>query len=141
MSRVPPHAEIATQRPDWLAGHVRLELRNVVAKYPFERSRRSSPRSAEFWPRRLFAFELRGWRYAARASRARTSAGCLRGCWSTAETAGIAAIWVRRRPIEQHHCALCAGLFRPRERVWWSRPASLRACSSPPPAPVGLRGV
>jgi hypothetical protein len=26
------------QRLDWLAGHVRLELRNVVAKYPFERS-------------------------------------------------------------------------------------------------------
>jgi len=27
-------------RADWLAGHVRLELRNVVAKYPFERSLR-----------------------------------------------------------------------------------------------------
>src|SRR5262249_48767792 len=25
---------------DWLAGHVGLELRNVVAKYPFERSHR-----------------------------------------------------------------------------------------------------
>jgi hypothetical protein len=28
------------ERPDCLAGHVRLELRNVVAKYPFERSHR-----------------------------------------------------------------------------------------------------
>ena len=28
------------QRPDCVAGHVRLELRNVVAKYPFERSHR-----------------------------------------------------------------------------------------------------
>src|SRR5262249_58246952 len=27
-------------RPDWLAGHVRLELRNVVANYPFEGSHR-----------------------------------------------------------------------------------------------------
>ena len=26
------------QRPDWLAGHVRFELRNVVANYPFESS-------------------------------------------------------------------------------------------------------
>src|SRR5262249_5657614 len=39
---------------------------------------------------------------------------------------------IRRRPIEQHHCALCAGLFSPTERVWWSRPASLTACSSLP---------
>src|SRR5215216_5136815 len=38
MSRVPPHAEIATQRPDWLAELVGLELRNVVAKYRLERS-------------------------------------------------------------------------------------------------------
>src|SRR5262249_23397896 len=30
----------APQRPDCVAGHVRLELRNVVAKYPFERSPR-----------------------------------------------------------------------------------------------------
>jgi hypothetical protein len=28
------------RRPDCMAGHVRLELRNVVAKYPFERSQR-----------------------------------------------------------------------------------------------------
>jgi hypothetical protein len=28
------------QRPNCLAGHVRLELRNVVANYPFERSHR-----------------------------------------------------------------------------------------------------
>src|SRR5215831_964163 len=27
-------------RPDWLAGHIRFELRNVVAQYPFERSHR-----------------------------------------------------------------------------------------------------
>jgi hypothetical protein len=31
---------VLPQRPDCVAGHVRLELRNVVAKYPFERSHR-----------------------------------------------------------------------------------------------------
>jgi hypothetical protein len=30
----------APQRPDCMAGHVRFELRNVVANYPFEKSRR-----------------------------------------------------------------------------------------------------
>jgi hypothetical protein len=39
-----------------VAGHVRLELRNVVAKYPFESSHRF-PDPAEFWPQRLFGFE------------------------------------------------------------------------------------
>jgi hypothetical protein len=28
------------RRPDCVAGHVRLELRNVVAKYPFGKSHR-----------------------------------------------------------------------------------------------------
>jgi transposase len=54
------------RRPDWLAGHVRLELRNVVANYPFERSHRFPEIQPKFWPRRLFAFELRRSRYAAR---------------------------------------------------------------------------
>jgi hypothetical protein len=41
--------------------------------------------------------------------------GCLRERWSMAESAGIAAIsadpeMIRRRPIKQHHCSLCAGL-------------------------------
>src|SRR5262249_54479589 len=33
-------AQHSPQRPDCLAGHVRLELRNVGANYPFERSHR-----------------------------------------------------------------------------------------------------
>src|SRR5215813_4007563 len=37
--------------------------------------------------------------------------------------AGIAAIFCR--PIQQYHCSLCAGLFPPRERLWWSRTSSL----------------
>ena len=28
-------------------------------------------------------------------------------------------------PIQQYHCSLCAGLFPQRERLWWSRTASL----------------
>ena len=48
-----------------MAGHVRLELRNVGANYPFEKSRRFVT-IHEFWPRRPFAFELRRWGYAVR---------------------------------------------------------------------------
>jgi hypothetical protein len=35
--RTPIQYELET---DWLVGHVRFELRNVVANYPFERSHR-----------------------------------------------------------------------------------------------------
>ena len=42
-----------------MAGHVRLELRNVVAKYPFERSRRFPGSSRILATETIFAFELR----------------------------------------------------------------------------------
>src|SRR5262249_28883394 len=48
---------------------------------------------------------------------------------------------IRRRPNQQHHCSLGAGLSASREGVWWSRTASLMASLLSPPAPVGLRGV
>jgi hypothetical protein len=41
---------------DCVAGHVGLELRNVAANYPFERSRRFAGGPAEFSRQRLFAF-------------------------------------------------------------------------------------
>src|SRR5262245_11569718 len=48
------HPDIAHRdQTGWLG--IRLELRNVVANYPFE---------SEFRPQRLFAFELRRWGYA-----------------------------------------------------------------------------
>jgi hypothetical protein len=47
------------QRPHCVAGHVGLELRNVVANYPFESPTDLRGIQAEFWPQRLFAFELR----------------------------------------------------------------------------------
>jgi len=53
------HSHVSRWRPDWLAGHVRLELRKVVAKYPFESSSQISGDPVEFRPQRLFAFELR----------------------------------------------------------------------------------
>src|SRR5215471_3734179 len=40
MSRKFLRARPAVQRPEWLAEVVGLELRNVVAKYPFESSHR-----------------------------------------------------------------------------------------------------
>ena len=43
-----------------MAGVGGLELRNVVVKYPFERSQISGD-PVEFRPQRLFAFELRRW--------------------------------------------------------------------------------
>ena len=49
-----------------VAGHVGLELRNVVANYLFEKPHRFSVDSAEFRPQRLFAFELRRCGHAAR---------------------------------------------------------------------------
>jgi hypothetical protein len=49
----------ASQRPDCVAGHVGLELRNVVANYCFEKFLQISTDPAEFWPQRLFALELR----------------------------------------------------------------------------------
>src|SRR5262249_12864448 len=51
---------------------------------------------------------------------------------------------IRRRPNQQHHCSLCAGLSAPRERVWWSRTASLMASLLSPASargpPRGLGG-
>ena len=47
------------QRPDWLAGHVGPELKNVDAKYPVERSHRFPVIQPNPPPQRLFAFELR----------------------------------------------------------------------------------
>ena len=64
------------QETDCVAGHVRFELRNVVANYPFESSRGFPEIPAKFWPWRLFAFELRRGGNAAlvMAVRARTTA-------------------------------------------------------------------
>src|SRR6516164_2432980 len=77
MSRVFLRAGHSPQRRDWLAGHVRFELRNVGANYPFEKVAQISGDPAEFRPQRLFAFELRRWEAQLGLS-ASISAGCLR---------------------------------------------------------------
>jgi hypothetical protein len=58
MPRVFLQSGRSPQRPDWLAGVGGLELRNVVAKYPFERSHRFPVIQPNSPPQRLFAFEL-----------------------------------------------------------------------------------
>jgi hypothetical protein len=57
-------------------------LRNVVANYPFEKSRRFCGDRAEFWPWRPLAFELQHRRYAARGRvLSGSSANALHGRW------------------------------------------------------------
>jgi hypothetical protein len=48
---------------------------------------------------------------------------------------------IPRRPIQQHHCSVCAGLCAQRERVCGHGHRARSARSFPPPAPMGLRGV
>jgi hypothetical protein len=60
------HRAAHLRETDCVAGHVGLELRNVVANYLFEKPHRFSVDSAEFRPQRLFAFELRRCGHAAR---------------------------------------------------------------------------
>jgi hypothetical protein len=132
-------------RPDCVAGHVRFELRNVAANYPFERSHKF-PEMKPNSGRRDYSCLSCGVAATQLGPSARMSAAFLARALLIRRIAYIARIsadpeMIRRRPIEQYHCALCAGLVPPRERVWWSRPASLTACSSPPPAPYGPRGV
>jgi hypothetical protein len=50
-----------------MAEVVGLELRKSSQNIPLK-GRSDSPDPAEFWPQRLFTFELRCWGYAARAS-------------------------------------------------------------------------
>src|SRR5258708_13583498 len=51
---------------------------------------------------------------------------------------------IRRRPIQQYHCSLCAGLFPQRERLWrfqtTSLPGSLPSPPRAPPPPPGFGG-
>jgi hypothetical protein len=74
--------------------------------------------------------------------------GSRAGAWSLKRIADFTRIsadpeTIRRRQVEQHDCALCAGLLSPTERVWWSQTASLTAPLSPASAlrpPRGLGG-
>jgi hypothetical protein len=88
----------APKRPDCVAEVGGLELRNVVAKYPFEKVAQISGDPAEFRPQRLFVFELRRWE-AQLGPSARISAGCLR--WQELPRFSADAEMIRRWPIQQ----------------------------------------
>jgi hypothetical protein len=114
-------------RPDCVAGHVRFELRNVVANYPFESSRgfpRSEPNSGHGDHSRL----------SCSAGDTQLGAGFCRDlqqalCTDVGHDSAsprrheLAAIsfdqkMIRPRQSQQHHCSVCAGLSAQRERVW-----------------------
>ena len=110
-----------SERPDCVAGHVGLELRNVVAK-PFERSHRFpviEPNSG----RRDYS------RLSCGVGDTQLGAGfCgdLHGRWPSCGVADKARIGRdlfrseddRPAANQQHHCSVCAGLSAQRERVW-----------------------
>jgi hypothetical protein len=120
--------------------HVRrlvgLELRNVAANYPFERSHRFpgiQPNSGHRDYSRV-SCDVGDTQLgpSARISRQHVCAGVGQPLWQESP----------RRPSDQHHCSLCTGLFPHRERVWWSRTVNLIGFAPlPPPRPVGLRGA
>src|SRR5208337_2774082 len=58
---------LSLQRRHCLAGHVRLELANVILKKPLKMLGEFSLDYGTFWDQRLFALELRRRGYAARA--------------------------------------------------------------------------
>jgi hypothetical protein len=125
-----------TWRPDCLAGHVRLELRNVGTKYPFERSHRFPGIQPNFGDRdrSRLSCEVGDTQLVVNA---RISAGdvvrALGHRGASLRWQELPRFWADpemiRRPIEQRHCALCAGLSPQRERVWWH---GQRACGFAP---------
>src|ERR1700716_3987368 len=129
----------------WSDSNSETSSQNIPLK-----GRSDCPDPAEFWPQRLFAFELRRPGDAARP-RARTSAGVLARTlvielpslrWQELPRFSADSEMIRRPPIQQHHCSLGTGLFPQRERVLWSRTASLSGLLlSPPRAPWASAGV
>src|SRR5215813_4391407 len=136
-------------RPDWLAGHVRFELRNVVANYPFERSHRFAgiqPNSGPGDHSRLSCsagIRSSGWVLPG------SSASVLHGRWPScgvAEKARIGAIsfdqkMIRRRQPATPLLSLRWTLRAKRACVVITDAEPDRLAPLTPPAPIGLRGV
>ena len=94
---------------DWLAGHVRFELRNVVANYPFESSRgfpRSEPNSGHGDHSRLSlrAGDTHVGIFSKRSARA---LAIMRRRREGHELAAISfdQKMIRRRQSQQYHCS------------------------------------
>ena len=114
-------------RPDCLAGHVGLELRNVDANYRFESSRGfpgSEPNSGHGDHSRLSCSagdtQLGAGFCGSFSKRSARTLAITRRRRKRRELAAISfdQKMIRRRQSQQHHCSVCAGLAAPRERVW-----------------------
>jgi hypothetical protein len=115
---------------DSVAGHVRFELRNVVANYPFEKSRRFAAIQPNFGHgdySRLSCSNGDTQLGAAKAGFCRdlqqalyTDLGHHAASPRRHELAAISfdQKMIRWRQSQQHHCSVCAGLAAQRERVW-----------------------
>jgi hypothetical protein len=101
--RAAKEAAIEPQRPDCVAGHVGLELRNVDANYPLERSHRFAGIQPNSGLGDYSRLSCDGGRRSSGPS-ARISAGCLR--WQELPRFSADAEMIRRRPIQQYHCSL-----------------------------------
>src|SRR5262249_18254804 len=97
------------QRPDCVAGHVGLELRNVDANYPFEQSHRFAEiqRISGFGAYSLLSCGV-GDTQLGRS--ARIWAGCLR--WKELPRCSADTEMIRRRPIQQYYCSVCVDFSR-----------------------------
>jgi hypothetical protein len=114
--------EIA-QRPDCVAGHVRFELGNVVANYPFEKSHKFAgiqPNSGDEDQSRLSCgagdTQLGRSAIIPRAASSRTlwSSICIAERTRDCRDFSADPEMIRRRQNQQHR----AGLSSQRERVW-----------------------
>ena len=90
------------------------DLRNVVAKYPFERSHRFSVIQPNSGCRDYSRLSCDGGRVARAYCQDRGRMLALAGIAAFSADAEM----IRRRPIQQYHCSLCAGLFPQGERLW-----------------------
>jgi hypothetical protein len=126
--RIIPQPRHGPQRPGCVAGVGGLELRNVDANYPFERSHRfagiepnsghgdDSPLSCSAADTQLGAGFCRDFQQAFCTDIGHHAASPRRH-----ELAAISSPdqkMIGRRQSQQHHCSVCAGLSAQRERVW-----------------------
>jgi hypothetical protein len=102
-------------RPDCMAGDVRLELRNVVTKYSFERSQRFRQIQPNSGDRDYSRLSCGAWETP--LGNATISADMTCSLAEMAEIADFGGSKDDAAPIEQRHCLLCAGLSADRERV------------------------
>jgi hypothetical protein len=80
-----------------MAGHVRLELGNVVPNYPFEGSRRFPGSGRVLATRDYSRLSCGGGETQLGPSTQDSQQRCLRGRWSIAEVEGLAAILCRSK--------------------------------------------